>query len=318
MCPTSSVGTLTAPISGAAGAAISNYTMAARAQHAYFGIHDQSNHLPNPVPHRHEYFQIYVSICGDTTHYIRGVQRPIGPGTVGFVEPFMVHYIPNAPDGVFHIINVSKDYLFPSLDQDVLELSEVSLARAPELAPFRFQHYLDFRFDDIETRKLHDMCLEMAREAKRGPGDDPAIQLLVRGHLLRLFGMVWSRYRDQFKQLEAQGLGMQSHKQAVVRCVRFINHHLDRELTLSDAAQASFVSATHLAHLLKSETGRTFLELLTERRMERAKTLLAFTSESVANIGEGVGFGDPANFARRFRKIEGVTPTLYRQKFQSR
>lgn len=308
----------TAPSNGAARAAISNYTMAARAQRAYFGIHDQSNILPNPVPHRHEYFQIYVSIHGATTHYIGGHERPIGPGTVGFVAPFMVHYIPNAPDGVFHIINVSKDYLLPSLDHDVFELSEVPLTRAPELAPFRFQHCLDYRFGDADTRKLHELCLEMALEAKGALAEDPASQLLVRSHLLRLFGMVWRQYHDQFLQLDAQGIGLQTHKQAVVRCVRFIVHNLERELTLSDAAQASCVSSTHLAHLLKSETGRTFLELLTERRMERAKTLLAFTSESAANIGGCVGFSDPAHFARRFRQIEGLTPSAYRQRFQER
>lgn len=309
---------LTAPSTGAARASISNYTMAARAQRAYFGIHDQSNSLPNPVPHRHEYFQIYVSIRGATTHHIGGHQRPIGPGTVGFVAPFMVHYIPNAPDGVFHIINASKEYLLPSLDHDVLELSEVPLRRAPELAPFRFQHCLDFRFGDVDTHKLHELCVEMAWEAKRAPAEDPASQLLVRSHLLRLFGMVWRQYHDQFMQLDAQGVGMQTHKQAVVRCVRFIIHNLGQELTLSDAAQASCVSTTHLAHLLKSETGKTFLELLTERRMERAKTLLAFTSESAANIGECVGFNDPAHFARRFRQIEGLTPSAFRQRFQAR
>ncbi|WP_395026103.1 AraC family transcriptional regulator [Comamonas odontotermitis] len=307
---------LPAPLTGAARAAISNYTMATRAQHAYFGIHDQSDSLPNPVPHRHEYFQIYVSIRGETTHYIGGSQRPIGPGTVSFVQPFMVHYIPNAPDGIFHIINISKDYLLPSLDHDVLELAEVPLIRAPELAPFRFQHCLDFRFDDIETRQLQELCIHMAREAKRNPGEDPASQLLVRSYLLQLLGMVWRRYHDQFRELDARGTGVQTHKQAVVRCVRFITRHLAHELTLNEAAQASCVSATHLAHLLKSETGRTFLELVTERRMERAKTLLAFTSESAASIGESIGFSDPTHFARRFRQIEGLTPSAYRLRVQ--
>lgn len=308
---------LTAPRTGAARAAISNYTMATRAQHGYFGIHDQSDSLPNPVPHRHEYFQIYVSIRGETTHYIGGNQRPIGPGTVSFVQPFMVHYIPNAPDGIFHIINISKDYLLPSLDHDVLELAEVPLKRAPELAPFRFQHCLDFQFDEAETQQLQALCLRMAQEATRTQGeDDPSSQLLVRSCLLQLFGMVWRRYHDQFIALDARGVGEQTHKQAVVRCVRFITQHLARELTLNEAAQASYVSATHLAHLLKSETGKTFLELVTERRMERAKTMLAFTSESAASIGESIGFSNPAHFARRFRQIEGLTPSAYRLRFQ--
>ncbi|WP_223262326.1 AraC family transcriptional regulator [Variovorax beijingensis] len=297
-------------------AAIRNYTMAARAQRAYFGIHDQSNCLPNPVPHRHEYFQIYVNTRGETRHYIGGSQRPIGPGTVSFVLPFLAHYIPNAADGVFHVINISKDYLLPSLDLDVFELSEVPLSRAPELAPFRFQHCLDFRFDAADTQHLQDLCERMAQEAQRPPGEATASHLLIRSHLLNLIGMVWRRYGEEFRLCEAQGMVLQSYKQAVLRCIRYITQNLARELTLADAAQASHVSATHLSHLLKSETGKTFLELVTERRIERAKTLLAFTSASAAEIGESTGFGEPTHFARRFRQMTGSTPSAYRRRFQ--
>ncbi|WP_261211047.1 helix-turn-helix transcriptional regulator [Variovorax sp. CY25R-8] len=300
----------------AARPAIGNYTMATRAQRAYFGIRDQTNILPNPVPHRHEYFQIYVNTRGETTHYIGGGQRPIGPGTVSFVLPFLVHYIPNAADGVFHIINISKDYLLPSLDLDVFELSEVPLARAPELAPFRFQHCLDFRFDAAETEQLQALCERMTQEAQRPSGEDTASHLLIRGHLLNLIGMVWRRYGEDFRHCEAQGMVLQSYKQAVLRCIRYITQNLAQELTLGDAAQASHVSATHLAHLLKSETGKTFLEIVTERRIDRAKTLLVFTSASAAEIGESTGFAEPAHFARRFRQVVGTTPSAYRRQYQ--
>ncbi|MDF3837852.1 AraC family transcriptional regulator [Cupriavidus basilensis] len=301
---------------GATRAAIINYTMAARAQRAYFGIHNQSNCLPNPVPHRHEYFQIYVNTRGETMHYIGGAQRPIGPGTLSFVLPFLVHYIPNTADGVFHVINISKDYLLPSLDLDVFELSEVPLARAPELAPFRFQHCLDFRFDETETQYLHELCERMAQEAQQPSGEDTASHLLIRSHLLNLIGMVWRSYGDEFRLCESQGKVLQSYKPAVLRCIRYITQNLSQELILGDAAQASHVSATHLAHLLKNETGKTFLELVTERRIEQAKTLLVFTSDSAAEIGESTGFGEPAHFARRFRQIVGSTPTAYRRRFQ--
>ncbi|HVR54062.1 MAG TPA: AraC family transcriptional regulator [Pseudorhodoferax sp.] len=301
---------------GAARAAIGNYTMATRAQHAYFGIHDQSNSLPNPVPHRHEYFQIYVNIRGSTTHYIGGGQRPIAPGTLSFVLPFQVHYIPNDSAGAFHILNISPGYLLPALELDVFELAEVPLARAPELAPFRFQHCLDFHFDATETAQLQTLCERMAQEAQRTPGDDQASHLLIRSHLLHLIGMVWRRYGEDFRRCEAQGQVLQSYKPAVLRCVRYITHNLARELTLGDAAQASHVSATHLAHLLKSETGKTFLELVTERRIERAKTLLVFTADSAAEIAQSTGFGEPAHFARRFGQIVGTTPSAYRRRFR--
>jgi AraC-like DNA-binding protein len=140
--------------------------------------------------------------------------------------------------------------------------------------------------------------------------------LLIRSHLLNLIGMVWRRHGDKFRLCEAKGMSLQSYKQSVLRCIRYITQNLSQELTLGDAAQASHVSATHLAHLLKSETGKTFLEIVTERRIERAKTLLLFTSASAAEIGQSTGFGEPNNFARRFRQIVGSTPLAYRRQFQ--
>ncbi|MGO3742841.1 AraC family transcriptional regulator [Kerstersia sp.] len=301
---------------GVGRAAISNYTMATRAQHAYFGIHNQSNSLPNPVPHRHEYFQIYVSIQGRTTHYIGGEESPIGPGTVSFVLPFLAHYIPNAADGVFYIINISKEFLLPSLDHDVLDLSEVPLARAPELAPFRFQHCLTFQFGQDETQRLQQMCERMEQDARSLQDEETVSHLLIRSHLLSLFGLVWKKYGANFRDCDARRLVPQTYKPAVLRCIRYVTQNLASEMTLSDAAQASCVSTTYLAHLLKSETGKTFLELVTERRMDRAKTLLAFTSEPSVKVAENVGFSEPAHFARRFRQVVGMTPSAYRQRFQ--
>jgi len=297
-------------------ASIRNYTMAARAQSAYFGIHDQSNCLPNPVPHRHEYFQIYVNIRGESTHYIGDQQRPIRSGTISFVLPFVVHYIPNPADGQFYVINISKEYLLPSLNLDVFALSDVPLAHAPELAPFRFQHCLDFQFDELDTHYLQQLCERMAQEALQSPSGDTASNLLIRSHLLNLIGMVWRRYGDKIRSCEASGRHLQPYKQSVLRCMRYITDNLSGELTLGDAAQASHVSATHLAHLLKNETGKTFLELVTERRIERAKSLLVFTSASAAEIGQSTGFGEPNNFARRFRQIVGSTPLAFRRQFQ--
>jgi AraC-like DNA-binding protein/mannose-6-phosphate isomerase-like protein (cupin superfamily) len=294
---------------------IQNYTMAARAQRSHFGIHDQSNCLPNPTPHRHEYFQIYVNLKGETTHFLGSGQRPIGPGTVSFVMPYRVHYIPNVADGSFYVINISKEYLLPALDLDVLEMDEVGLERAPELAPFRFQGFLDFQFDADDTTRMESLCKRMAVEAQR---DDTASSILIRSCLLEMVGLVWRRYGDALRDCEANGLHLQSHKQAVLRFIRYVVKNLDQEITLTSAAAACYLSPTHLAHLLKKETGKTFLEIVTERRIDRAKSLLVFTGASINEVCATTGFTDVSHFARRFKQIVGASPTEYKKLHQRR
>ncbi|HEY9445679.1 MAG TPA: helix-turn-helix transcriptional regulator, partial [Burkholderiales bacterium] len=78
------------------------------------------------------------------------------------------------------------------------------------------------------------------------------------------------------------------------------------------AAAAAGLSPHYLAHLVKKETGKTFVELVTERRMERACELLSHTGMKIAEVAAAVGFEDDAYFARRFKQRYGIAPGSYR------
>jgi AraC-like DNA-binding protein len=96
--------------------------------------------------------------------------------------------------------------------------------------------------------------------------------------------------------------------------VRYVRDNLTRRISLADAAVAADLSPNYLAHLIKKETGRTFTDLVTERRMEKAQELLAHTGMRIAEIAEAVGFDDEAYFARRFKQCFDVAPRDYRSK----
>ena len=72
------------------------------------------------------------------------------------------------------------------------------------------------------------------------------------------------------------------------------------------------LSPNYLAHLVRKETGSTFTDLVTERRIALAQSLLAHTSRRIADIARSVGFRDEGYFARRFRARVGVSPKAYR------
>ena len=56
---------------------------------------------------------------------------------------------------------------------------------------------------------------------------------------------------------------------------------------------------------------------LTNRRIERAKSLLAARKLSVIEIGLNVGFSETSSFTSAFRKVTGETPTDYRRRVDS-
>ncbi|MEP5837505.1 MAG: AraC family transcriptional regulator ligand-binding domain-containing protein [Marinobacter sp.] len=59
--------------------------------------------------------------------------------------------------------------------------------------------------------------------------------------------------------------------------------------------------------------GYAYKMLLDQARVEAAEDLLQQASLTVADVGERLGYRDPANFGRAFRKWKGVTPAAWRR-----
>ena len=83
-------------------------------------------------------------------------------------------------------------------------------------------------------------------------------------------------------------------------------------LTLQEVADACYVSQWYLSKLLNRYTKKNFYDLLNNRRIRAAKELLADPSLRIGDIGEMIGYADPAHFARVFRKIAGMSANEYR------
>ena len=83
--------------------------------------------------------------------------------------------------------------------------------------------------------------------------------------------------------------------------------------TLEEVAERMHVSARTLKRRL-AEHGTSFSALLDEARRDRATLLLRAGELGVDEIGTRLGYSDPANFARAFRRWTGVSPAAYRRR----
>jgi AraC-like DNA-binding protein len=88
--------------------------------------------------------------------------------------------------------------------------------------------------------------------------------------------------------------------------------YLDEGLTMTDCADLVGMSDRTLQRrLAQHET--TFNELLDQTRFDSAKQLLQDKSISLSDIGYELGYANPANFTRAFRRWAGVSPRQHRQ-----
>jgi AraC-like DNA-binding protein len=292
--------------------AIRTYTPADRAAGPDFWIRDETSITRIAEAHRHDYFQVQLNLAGKTEHHIAAAVRPLGPGGLSFVLPYRVHRVPHPPRSKFYVLSFNLRFLRPELDVDPLDLEDVPLSQAPELAPFLFQEYMDFRLSGGDLALARDTCRRMAAEnARRRYGSAE----LIRGCLLLLLGTVCGSHERGIARLAAGKAQRASRRDALARVVRHVRENLGRRLQLADAAAAADLSPNYLAHLIKKETGRTFVDLVTERRMEKARELLAHTDRRIGEIARATGFEDEAYFARRFRQRYTVSPSQFRARY---
>lgn len=91
-----------------------------------------------------------------------------------------------------------------------------------------------------------------------------------------------------------------------------IERRMGEPLSLRDVAAEVGLTPGHLTTVVRRRTGRTVQEWIVERRMTEARALLDGTELSVAEIARRIGIGDPAYFARVFRRHHGQSPRRWR------
>lgn len=94
----------------------------------------------------------------------------------------------------------------------------------------------------------------------------------------------------------------------------FLNGNLRDNPSLTDLARHLGLSTTRTAHVVREATGRSFVELRDELRLERAIALLAGTYHKVGHIAAECGFSSTQYFHRFFRRSQGMTPLAFRLK----
>ena len=113
-------------------------------------------------------------------------------------------------------------------------------------------------------------------------------------------------YRNQLSDKKYSGI--------IGKAKKYIQeNYQNEEMSLQSVASNVNVSSNHFSAIFRKETGETFIDYLTEVRMEKAKDLLVSTSMKTSEVGYEVGYRDPHYFSYIFKKTQGVSPKEYRK-----
>ena len=100
-------------------------------------------------------------------------------------------------------------------------------------------------------------------------------------------------------------------EETIVQALRYIEEHY-RDGSLTELSQLTHYDFTALSRLIKSKTGKTYTDLIQEKRLSQAAWLLTNTGKRVDEIARLAGYENISYFHRLFSSRFGMSPRQYR------
>ena len=100
-------------------------------------------------------------------------------------------------------------------------------------------------------------------------------------------------------------------EETIVQALRYIEEHY-RDGSLTELSQLTHYDFTALSRLIKNRTGKTYTDLIQEKRLSQAAWLLTNTGKRVDEIARLAGYENISYFHRLFSSRFGMSPRQYR------
>lgn len=256
--------------------------------------------------HTHDFVEINYMYSGSCTQYINGEKLELVENQIIVMDKDIVQEIDyiGEKDILINILvhenYLSKDLLFDQM-QSYSIFSEFLLKAIREKT---IDHH--FLFIDV--------------------GENNSIQSLLRMILVEYFTdkhfrqEVIKHYFSIFSYEISRELEKQTRRYTettIDRKIMDIIHYIDlhyHDVSLTTLANQFGYNKNYLSSKIKQELGKGFFDLLNDKRLSVAKTLLKESKKSITDIAYEIGYNDPGYFYKIFKKKYGETPLSYRKK----
>ncbi|MFW0718236.1 helix-turn-helix domain-containing protein [Pedobacter sp. N23S346] len=98
----------------------------------------------------------------------------------------------------------------------------------------------------------------------------------------------------------------------VIDAIAFIQINLGSSLKISQLANRANLNTDYFSRVFHRYTGRSPLNYILQKRIERAQYLIITTNKQQDEIAEMTGFDNAQYFSRVFKKLTGLTPGAYK------
>ena len=255
----------------------------------YYGTHVSCKHDFTFSPscdissvHTHNLFEIIYIVSGDATHVIEDKKYKLKPGDLVLVRPKRYHFIKIDSPADYERYDFTFDEERVGIntseilgeDVDVINLAESRVTtRILKNMDYYRQHLSDKEFEDVTISLIKELLYTAAVE-KRGVNINESVIL----------------------------------NPLLTKAISYINQNLAKIKSISEIADALFVTESYLFRMFKRELRQTPKKYITDKRLLNAETMLN-QGKRPTEVATACGFGDYATFFRCYKKFFGAPPS---------
>ena len=144
-------------------------------------------------------------------------------------------------------------------------------------------------------------------------GHQPAREMLM--HSLVSVIMVWVSRQAIVRHNASQR--PQRQREYLNGFIQLVEETYRQHVKVEDLAHRLGISVSHLNGTCRELAGQPALQIMHERQLLEAKRLLTYTSMTIYEMSELLGFSDPTNFTRLFRRRVGISPKAFRARLKT-
>lgn len=102
----------------------------------------------------------------------------------------------------------------------------------------------------------------------------------------------------------------------IQKVLSYIRKNIYKTIDIDSLAAISCLSKDHFIRLFRKEVNNTPLQYINQKKIEKAQLILITDSMPVKNISYLLAYEDHSYFNRLFKKLTGVTPQQYRDRYK--
>jgi AraC family transcriptional activator of pobA len=269
-------------------------------QKRQFDIYDLSDYQRfnsdhSSIPHSHSFYQIIWFKNNNGNHFVDFERYDIKENRIFFVAKNQVHYFENRSDYNGYLIHFNESFLL-SNETDINFFLAYSIFNNKQEPYFQI------------PQKLEKILMNYLSQIEDEVGNaDEFGNSQILSHLIKAMLLVIEREKRQSAVVDQR-----PDNSRYLQFRDLLENNFHKKWSVTDFASELSISTKTLNSLVKSETGATVSQTISDRIILEAKRKLTHSNIYINQIAFDLGFNDPFYFTKFFKKHVHCSPAEFR------